>query len=167
MGSLLLGIDLGKYHSQISVYDEKKGEMISVSPCPSEDGGLIPAVPGVIANAEYFKKLLLLVRTYYPSDTIAKLVVTLENKNELVEQAIYQALEKLGVGKDRVFLQSYEESYITYALSQKKDLWLNDVGLFDFNELIHDVTIDDLNERLRQYFDPERSVLSIIKPNEN
>ena len=31
MGNLLLGIDLGKYHSQISVYDEKKGKGYTIS----------------------------------------------------------------------------------------------------------------------------------------
>ena len=44
MGSLLLGIDLGKYHSQISVYDEKKKDLVSISPYPLEDEGLIPTV---------------------------------------------------------------------------------------------------------------------------
>ncbi len=178
MESLLLGIDLGRYYSQISVYDEKKEEMISISPYPSEDEGLIPTVLGVTKEKrnwlygrecdglegervenilevteqggsftvygvefapetileKYLKKLLLLVRTYYPLNTIAKLVVTVEKKSEQLEQAVYQALEKLGIGKDRAYLQSYEESYIEYALSQKKELWSNDVGLFDFNE---------------------------------
>ena len=178
MGSLLLGIDLGKYHSQISVYDEKKKDIVSISPYPLEDEGLIPTVLGVTTDKKrwlyghecadfdgekidnildiieksenftvsgldftggmilekYLKKLLLLVRTQYPLDTIAKLVVTVEKKSEPIEEAVYLALEKLGIGKDRALLQSYEESYIAYACSQKKELWTNDVGLFDFNE---------------------------------
>ena len=50
MGSLLLGIDLGKYHSQISVYDEKKKDIVSISPYPLEDEGLIPTVLGVTTD---------------------------------------------------------------------------------------------------------------------
>lgn len=178
MGSLLLGIDLGKYHSQISVYDEKKKDIVSISPYPLEDEGLIPTVLGVTKDKKlwiygrecaeldgekmehiletieqgenftvygveftkeailekYLKKLLLLVRIHYPSDTIAKMVVTVEKKSEQIEEAVYLALEKLGIGKDRVLLHSYEESYIAYAMSQKKELWFSDVGLFDFNE---------------------------------
>ena len=132
MGSLLLGIDLGRYHSQISVFDEKKGEMISVSPYPSEDEGLIPTVLGVARDKrvwfygkecedldgekvehlldrieqgkiitiydveftpesileKYLKKLLLLVRTQYPLDTISKLVITVENKAECLEKTV-------------------------------------------------------------------------------
>ena len=178
MGNLLLGIDLGKYHSQISVYDEKKRDIVSISPYPSEDEGLIPTVLGVTVDKKrwlygrecadfdgervdnildiiekgenitilgveftgqrilkkYLKKLLLLVRTHYPVDTIAKLVITVEKKTTQIEEAVYLALEDLGIGKDRALLCSYEESYITYVLSQKKELWARDVALFDFNE---------------------------------
>ena len=133
MEGLLLGIDLGRYHSQISVYHEKKGELINISPCPLEDEGLIPTVLEVTKEEveltsesmleKFLKKLLLLVRTNYPMDKIAKLVVTMERKTEDVEQAVYNALGRLGIGRDRAFVQSYEESYITYALSQKKELW--------------------------------------------
>ena len=144
MEGLLLGIDLGRYHSQISVYQEKKGEMINISPYPLEDEGLIPTVLGETKDEvdftsetmleKFLKKLLLLVRTHYPGDTIGKLVVTVEKKTDCVEAAVYGALQKLGIGKDRALLQSYEESYISYALSQKKELWQKNVGLFDFNE---------------------------------
>ncbi len=178
MESLLLGIDLGNYHSQISVYDERKGEIESISPYPLEDEGLIPTVLGVTADKKtwlygrecnglegakvegilerigkgerfiiydvefspesilekFLKKLLLLVKSRYPLNSITKLVITIEKKNEYLEQAVYGALEKLGIGKDRAYLQSYEESYVEYALGQKKELWLNDIGLFDFTE---------------------------------
>lgn len=178
MGNLLLGIDLGKYHSQISVYDEKRRNIVSISPYPLEDEGLIPTVLGVTVDKKrwlygrectdfdgeridnildiiekgehitvlgadftgqkilqkYLKKLLLLVRTHYPTDTIAKLVITVEKKTTQIEEVLYLALADLGIGKDRALLYSYEESYITYVLSQKKELWARDIGLFDFNE---------------------------------
>lgn len=178
MEGLLLGIDLGNYYSQVSVYNEKKGEIEGLSPYPSVDEGLIPTVLGVTADKrswlygrecdgreavrienilesisrnenftiyeteflpesileKFLKKLLLLVRTRYPLHTVAKLCIAVEKKNEYLEHTVYGALEKLGIGKDRAFLQSYEEAYIGYVLAQKKELWLNDTGLFDFNE---------------------------------
>lgn len=178
MESLLLGIDLGKYHSQISVYDEKKGAMESISPHPAEDEGLIPTVLGVAEDKrtwlygrecddkqgvrieklmetvekgesfviydvefspeaiveKFLKKLLLLVKSRYPLDSIRKVVITVEKKNKNIEKAVFGGLERLGIGKDRAFLQTYDESYIEYALGQKKELWRNDIGLFDFNE---------------------------------
>ena len=40
----------------------------------------------------------------------------------------------------------------------------NNVNLFDFPAVIDEITLEDLNKRLRNYFDPERSVLSVILP---
>lgn len=40
----------------------------------------------------------------------------------------------------------------------------NHIGLFDFTDVINQVTAEGLNSRLRSYFDPERSVLSVIRP---
>ena len=174
---MIIGIDLGKHYSQISVYDERKKEIVTVSPVPSEDKGLIPTVIGVTEDKKswvygneciekggvqifdiierieqgksfliyevefskesimekFLKKLLLLVQNYYPF-AVEHLVITVEMRNSYLEEAIYGGLEKIGIGPDRAFLQTYEESYVTYALSQKKELWFQDVGLFDFNE---------------------------------
>lgn len=40
----------------------------------------------------------------------------------------------------------------------------NDISLFDFPSVMEEITLDGLNKRLRSYFDPERSVLSVIEP---
>lgn len=40
----------------------------------------------------------------------------------------------------------------------------NNISLFDFPEVMEEITLEDLNNRLRSYFDPERSVLSVIEP---
>lgn len=40
----------------------------------------------------------------------------------------------------------------------------NNVGLFDFLQTMKEITAADLNKRLRSYFDPERSVLSVVYP---
>jgi hypothetical protein len=83
---------------------------------------------------KYFKKSLSLLKRYYPNDSIWQLVITIERMDPYFVQTIYQALENLGIYKERVAIQSHAQSYIYYALSQKKELWLNDVGLFEFNE---------------------------------
>jgi hypothetical protein len=44
---------------------------------------------------------------------------------------IYDALEQLGIGKDRASVMSHASAYLYYALSQDRSLWQNDVGLFD------------------------------------
>ncbi len=40
----------------------------------------------------------------------------------------------------------------------------NDISLFDFPSVMEEITLDGLNKRLRSYFDPECSVLSVIEP---
>ena len=40
----------------------------------------------------------------------------------------------------------------------------NNIGLFDYVDTIAEVTIDDINKRLRENFNEELSVLSIIEP---
>lgn len=81
----------------------------------------------------YFRKSLSLLKMYYPSESILKLVVTVEDTSKILVDAIFKALAKLGLDKDRVSVQGHSHSYMYYALSQKKDLWMNDVSLFDFD----------------------------------
>ena len=192
--NLLIGIDLGKHYSQISVYDERKKQIVTISPFPERDNGLIPTVLGVaedrntwfygnecieradaivtdmlegiergedfllyetkiskeVVIEKFLKKLFLLVKTDYPSSNIEKVVITVHTKNAHVEHTISTALENLGIGKNRFLLQSYEESYITYALGQKKELWFQDVALFDFNEN-KQISIDRTTEPMAIY----------------
>lgn len=81
---------------------------------------------------KFLRKCLNLVTRQFPSMTIGKLVVTLENKPKELVEPLYEALNSLGLDPNRVEIISHQESYVYYALRQKKELWLNDVGLFDF-----------------------------------
>lgn len=81
----------------------------------------------------YLRKCLHLVTMQFPADGIRKLAVTVENKTKAMADCLMEALKELGLKEDRVFLFSHQESYVYYALRQKKELWLNDVGLFDFS----------------------------------
>lgn len=40
----------------------------------------------------------------------------------------------------------------------------NHIGMFDFVEIIEQITLSDVNARLKQQFLPDRSVLSVVKP---
>ncbi len=83
---------------------------------------------------KFLRKCLLLLKKKFPSNTILKLVITLKELDENVVNGLYQVLENLGIGKDRGFIQSHSHSYQYFALSQSKELWMNDIGLFDFDE---------------------------------
>jgi hypothetical protein len=81
-----------------------------------------------------FSKTLTLVKQYFPTEQITKLVVTVRNTEQRLVEGVYEALSALGLEKDRVLIMSHAGAYLYYALSQDKSLWVNDVGLFDFNE---------------------------------
>lgn len=83
---------------------------------------------------KFFRKTLALLTAYYPNGRIEKLVVAVEEQNILLIQTIYTAMEAIGLHRDRLSVISRMQSYFYYALSQKKELWMNDIGLFDYGE---------------------------------
>lgn len=91
-------------------------------------------ITGVKMLEKFFRKTLSLLHRYEPGKTILKLVVTVKWPEEVLINAIYEALANIGIEKDKVSVLSHSQSYLYYALSQPKELWLNDVGLFDFDE---------------------------------
>lgn len=80
----------------------------------------------------YFRKTLSLIKRYYPNEAIHRLEVCIADTNINLVQGIFEALDKIGISKDRVSVQNHSQSFLYYALSQKKELWMNDVALFDF-----------------------------------
>lgn len=82
----------------------------------------------------YFKRLLGLLKMEYPNNMIRELVITVKEKNMTLIQNIYDALQKLGISKVRASVQSHEQCFVNYAMNQPKELRVNDVVLFDFNE---------------------------------
>jgi hypothetical protein len=82
---------------------------------------------------KYLRKTLTLVKNYFPTEQITKLVVTVHNTEPGFVDKIYEAFALLGLNKDRVVVMSHAGAYLYYALSQDRALWQNDVGLFDFD----------------------------------
>ncbi len=80
----------------------------------------------------YCSKLLSCLNEYFPTQMIQKLVVSLPDMGSPLREVVTGAMDKLGIHEDRLTLQSHEQSYMYYALSQKKELWMNNVGLFEY-----------------------------------
>ncbi len=84
--------------------------------------------------SKFFKKILGHIRQNYLNTTISKLVITSDDTSPKMCEAIYESLALLGLERDRVSVISRVQSFMYYILSQKQDLWSNDVGLFHFDE---------------------------------
>lgn len=123
----------------------------AIGMAPQEKGELVTDILKKIENKESFsiygntvtgtrilekflKKVLSLLKEYSPNDSIRKLVVTIPKMNVRLIKSVYEALSSLGVLKDRVQVISHEQAYLYYVLYQKKELWMNDVGMFLFDE---------------------------------
>lgn len=88
-------------------------------------------------SKEVLKRFLLkelsLLKEYYPNDTIKKLVISIDDKDDKALPVIKDACEELGILTDRLVIQSHKQSYMYYAVSQPKELWINNVGMFEYN----------------------------------
>lgn len=89
---------------------------------------------GIALMEKFLRKSLTLIKNYFPTEPISKLVITLRETEPRIVEGVYEALYQLGIEKDRAVVISHAGAYMYYALSQDKSLWLNDVGLFDFSE---------------------------------
>ncbi len=89
---------------------------------------------GIALMEKFLRKSLTLIKNYFPTEPISKLVVTLRETEPKVVAGIYEALYQLGIERDRAVVINHTGAYLYYALSQDRSLWVNDVGLFDFNE---------------------------------
>ena len=161
--TLLVGYNLGDKKTQIAVYNREPMEPESVGQTEEnpdawldtkiemEDGTVfddfLPRIrrgeelmvggkhtTSVNALAYYFQKTLSLTRQKYPSDTIKQLVVTVADMTPEFTQVIYDALQVLNIERDRAVVISHKQSYLYFALYQKKELWINDVGMFDYHD---------------------------------
>ena len=47
---------------------------------------------------------------------------------------LHDACQMLGMDRENVFLQSYQESFFYYVLNQKKELWYHASALFEYNQ---------------------------------
>lgn len=158
--TLLLGFDLGNEKSQMAVYDQGQMEPVPVGGTEENPEGVFDTeialdnsepltdfLPRIRRGEEiivdgnvsrpvnmlsfFFRKKLSLVRKQYPGETIKQIVVTTDETERDFVELIYEALSQLGIGRERAFVISHKQAFPYYVLYQKKELWVNDVGLFD------------------------------------
>ncbi len=163
--TLLVGLDLGERYSQLAVYDPVRVEADLMCQTEENPEGYIETsvslegkepirdfwsrikegrtieVDGresspVNVLAYFFRKTLALTRKKYPSETIKQLVVTTEGVSEPIAAIIYEALAKLNINKDRALVMERKQCFAYYVMYQSKELWTNDVGLFDYHDRV-------------------------------
>lgn len=81
---------------------------------------------------KFLRRTLNLLRLRYADRGILQLVLTVRGLTGQLQEKLWPVLKGLGLFEDRAQILSYGECFMHYALSQKPELWQNDVALFDY-----------------------------------
>lgn len=88
--------------------------------------------PGVLL-AIYLKAALRHMGIREPEKQISALMLTVPSMTKHLVEAVRFAYDKIGLPRNRCFLQDYAESFYYYVMYQKQELWSRSVGLFSFD----------------------------------
>lgn len=82
----------------------------------------------------YLKHILKLPREEFFCDEVKELVFTMEKVNGKLMDALMYCADYLNIPRERVHIISHTESFVYYTLSQKKEVWSNQVCVFDLSK---------------------------------
>ncbi len=89
-------------------------------------GGLTPTA----LLTHFFRMVLTALREKTGGRMIKGLTVSLKNEDMAAESSVRAAFAQLGIEDDRLSVITHPEAFMNYVVSQNKDIWINDVGLF-------------------------------------
>lgn len=81
----------------------------------------------------FFKELFIYAKRNLNAGMIHQVAITIENPEKRVVDSIYEAVTQCGFAKDNIRVISHAEAFIYYTINQDRDVWVNDVAVFDFN----------------------------------
>ena len=79
----------------------------------------------------FLEKALDLPKKAAETEEIASLVIALPMLEEKLMDSLMYCADYLKVPRERVHLISHTESFVYYVMSQKREVWSNQVGMFD------------------------------------
>jgi hypothetical protein len=82
----------------------------------------------------FMEKTLSVLMDTMEDAAIAWLTVTMVKMDLAAAAALKEAAKRLQIPSNRIFMQGHRLSYEYYALSQRRELWMHDVGLFEYGK---------------------------------
>lgn len=82
----------------------------------------------------FIQGLFVIVKQNYKLDNPDRIVVTVEYPDRILVNTIRKILNKFGFQNEQIKVIGHSESMIYYTIFQKKELWVNDVLVFDYTE---------------------------------
>ena len=89
--------------------------------------------PADILIERFFRKLTTILKDRIGVSRISGMVITVKRCKNMLAKNIMSAAELLGMDPANVKVITHLESFMYYVISQNQDIWINDVGLFDFD----------------------------------
>ncbi len=81
----------------------------------------------------YLDYLLQIVKNFTNCEKIDQICITVELFHISLLNVIVKAMNNLGFSREQLVLTSHTESFVYYSISQKKELWSNEVVLFCYD----------------------------------
>ncbi len=81
----------------------------------------------------FFQKTLKALETVCEGAEVGFITITMEDVDLATADALKRAAASMGIGAQLLALESHRLSYEYYALSQRRELWTHDVGLFEYD----------------------------------
>ena len=83
---------------------------------------------------KFLEKILDMIRAEYPDSSVAQLVISLKNMEmRLMDELMYCA-DYLKIPRENVHIASHTECFVYYVLSQRRDVWGGQVGMFSLSD---------------------------------
>lgn len=123
---LLIGIDIGDETVQIAYYDDTQFEPVRLEADVS-----VQDDEQMCNDERVIKECMELIKKEFAND-IDIITLCLESYTRERAKKIHDIVAGYGINGENIFVQSYKQSYLHFVLSQNAELWVNDVGLFDY-----------------------------------
>lgn len=82
----------------------------------------------------FLQKVIAIPVKEFQNNFISQLMITLPDADVKLMDCLFQCAENLGISRKNVHIISHTESFCYYVLSQKKEIWSNQVGMFDLSD---------------------------------
>ncbi|MEY8353812.1 DUF5716 family protein [Lachnospiraceae bacterium 54-53] len=82
----------------------------------------------------FLNKILKLPMEEFFCEEVKQLIITMPRVDGKLMDALMYCADDLKIPRERVHMISHTESFVYYALSQKKEVWSNQVCVFDLSE---------------------------------
>lgn len=89
---------------------------------------------GMQLMVQFLVQVLALAKEEYRTDQVQKLVITVPRVDTRLLEVLRTCGDYLGIKPGGIHIISHTEGFMYYVLSQKREVWNNQVGMFDLSE---------------------------------